>query len=368
MSEVDKRVQTLEGEFKLIKGQLRQAMVDVRDFLQNLKLPAEATGYEKEPDELRIHLEGASDGFAPPQGPITGGEPVASTSSQTSGEEPFPSLPGEEPFPSMSDDMPGEKSSSSPADAAPSQVSGQSSAGDMEGEAQFRSQSPQDDMFGGDQFPPLGGMPGDQSAPPPMQEQRPPLPQDWRSPREESNPEELERARNLEQECSLEEGLPERSREVNEMKEEAIHATSQVNLLANLIRWVSVAKKDVGIEQLPIFLETYGIGGDLPPELKEGILRLADVIEEKTADVDGADAWSRLILELHGILTGGGAPLLPPSSFLGSTDESQLEEQSEGVDAANEPVRLKLVLPGGDEGQEREFSITLTPDANAKVE
>jgi hypothetical protein len=241
----------------------------------------------------------------------------------------------------------------------------------MEGEAQFQSQSPQDDMFGGDQFPPLGGMPGDQSAPPPMQEQRPPSPQNWGPPREEPNTEELERARNLEQECSLEEKLPERSREVNEvneMKGEAVHATSQVNLLANLIRWVSVAKKDVGIEQLPIFLETYGIGGDLPPELKEGILRLADVIEEKTADVDGADAWSRLILELHGILTGGGAPLLPPSSFLGSTDESQLEEQSEGVDAANEPVRLKLVLPGGDEGQEREFSITLTPDANAKVE
>ncbi|MCX5998266.1 MAG: hypothetical protein NTU41_01385 [Chloroflexi bacterium] len=50
--ELDKAVEALEGEFKLIKGQLKQTMVDVRDFLQAVKLPAPNYEHESPADEM----------------------------------------------------------------------------------------------------------------------------------------------------------------------------------------------------------------------------------------------------------------------------------------------------------------------------
>jgi hypothetical protein len=271
-----------------------------------------------------------------------------------------------------------------------------------------------------------------------------------------------------------------------------VPTSPQVNLLANLLRWVSAARKEIGGGQLPTFLEVYGTTGNLSPqvrevilhladveaeeasdaasvwgqlmreqlatylevqsvngnlslELKEGILRITDIMAQQSSDARNAsvwdqlmndqlatflevhsangqlsaevkegilritgamaqpspgknvadmaqqpaerniaDIWSQLILELHGILSGGGTPLHPLQPFwsgkeeeattiedgaeeCGKEDEPVRLEQDEPVmqeedkSAEVRPVRLKLVLPIGD-GVEKEFNINLVPD------
>lgn len=89
------------------------------------------------------------------------------------------------------------------------------------------------------------------------------------------------------------------------MSEKASGSMLQANQLPNLIRWVSVAKREIGSAQLPTFLEAYGVRGHLSSEMKEVILHLAVVVSEQPSDASPADVWSRLTLELHGILTDG---------------------------------------------------------------
>jgi len=169
------------------------------------------------------------------------------------------------------------------------------------------------------------------------------------------------------------EQLDQTGKETKNMRDEAETMTSmsQVNLLANLIRWVALAKRDVGTDQLAVFLETYAICGQLPPELKTSILRLAEVIDARSIDEDRADTWSRLLLELHGILTGGGTPPRPPESLWQVNEE--IDEQAEASSTETEKreeeqVKLRLVLPTGSDGAEKEFNITLTPHAAGEID
>lgn len=207
----------------------------------------------------------------------------------------------------------------------------------------------------------------------------------------------------------------------NATMEKAI-AAPQVNLLANLVRWVSAARKEIGAEQLPTFLDVYSstgnlspelrkvilqlagvvidpvaeskassrsqllveqlaaflevhnVGGQLSPELKDCILRFVNLIVGQTMETDtnAANIWSRLILELHGILAGGGTPLRP----FGSSSEAQENEAKEDVaqpegetppteshkekpsnGSDNEQFKLKFVVPGGNGKKDREFYV-----------
>ena len=150
-----------------------------------------------------------------------------------------------------------------------------------------------------------------------------------------------------------------------EFREEVDQSTPRVNLLSNLIRWVANAKKEVGAEQLTTFLEVYGISGHLSPELKEVILHLVEITEPGSADASAADIWSRLILELHGILTGGDAPLhiVKPSW---ADDESGAETEDKPEEKpGDKPLKLKLMLTDGG-GTGREFSIDLNPEAGGE--
>ena len=151
-------------------------------------------------------------------------------------------------------------------------------------------------------------------------------------------------------------------------REEPGQAIPQVNLLANLIRWVANVKREINEEQLSIFLEVYGISGYLSPELKEVILHLADITEPQSADAGVADIWSRLTLELHGILTGGEAPLYPVKPFWkdegGEALPDEVAEAEVKIDAGgteNKPLTLKMVFTDAN-GEDKEFSINLTPE------
>lgn len=204
-------------------------------------------------------------------------------------------------------------------------------------------------------------------------------------------------------------------KDTKELKEKG-KSVLQVNMLANLIRWVSEAKRKIGVQQLETLLDVYAItgylcpelkqvilhlsttvatepsregegslyhlmikdqlsrflnvycvNGKLSPELKDSILHLVDITAERQAEADKADVWSRLILELHGILSVEEAPIR--SLKLSWGEEVEREEEKEEVEAKAEEeaqpekcLKLRLALPVAD-GTEKEFSINLFPEA-----
>ena len=155
--------------------------------------------------------------------------------------------------------------------------------------------------------------------------------------------------------------------EYDRLLTEANQGIPKVNMLANLINWVARAKQDIGYEELPTFLEVYGISGHLSPELKDIIIRLAEIAKDLPDNTTESEIWSQSMLSLHGILTGGDAPQNPViPSWVDGTDEaeSSLEEEIIEIDKAKEKsAKLKLVFPNGN-GKNKEFCIDLTPEDN----
>jgi hypothetical protein len=70
----------------------------------------------------------------------------------------------------------------------------------------------------------------------------------------------------------------------------------RVNMLANLINWVSRAKQEIGSDQLSVFLEVYGISGHLSPELKDIIMHLAEITGDKSPANSSAGIWSESLI------------------------------------------------------------------------
>ena len=142
--------------------------------------------------------------------------------------------------------------------------------------------------------------------------------------------------------------------------------TPRVNMLANLINWVSKAKKEIGDEMLPTFLDVYGVSGHLSLELKEVILHLAERTKEKTEPCTDAEVWSQAMLSLHGILTGGDAPLNPPvPAWRDALEEQDQDEEIIEVDKKDKPIKLKFVLPSVN-GKEKEYCLDLTPEEDSE--
>ncbi|MBI2868679.1 MAG: hypothetical protein HYX96_02495 [Chloroflexi bacterium] len=124
-------------------------------------------------------------------------------------------------------------------------------------------------------------------------------------------------------------------------------AAARANVLANLISWVSAAKKEIGQEQLPEFLDVYGSIGQLSPELRQLILRLSGVVDDEFCI--SSSNRSRLILELHGILSGASLPVVPLRNSNG---------RGQTVDKGAAPASLKLMVSDGS-GNNNEFTLNL---------
>ena len=255
--EIEKRVEGLEGEFKLIKGEVKQSLIDIRDYV-----------LEGKPVPQSAPLEGE---------PLQEVPPVKRMDSQpVDASKPLREQPEYERLEEIVDEeLPG-ASEEAPFDQLPP----------------FKEEPVQEAPF--NQLPSLEEEPV-QEAPTP--EEADSLPAEASKPFEKQpEPERLE--------DKVEEKLPEPSKE-EKMSEKASGSMLQANQLPNLIRWVSVAKKEIGSAQLPTFLEAYGVRGHLSSEMKEVILHLAVVVSEQPSDASPADVWSRLTMELHGILTDG---------------------------------------------------------------
>jgi len=393
---IEKKVETLEGELKLMKGELKETLTNVRDFLLNLKMPPPhiegLEGGETSKVDIGGVLSTAVGSVAqvpvqvgrtvempqadPVVQPVESGQPMAAPAAAV---PPSPQVLRTEAPPGTGAVM-GEVSSLENQARDPGQFVGMGApAQPVASELREGEEEPQGQIE-------EGALPDE-------------LPEQHRD-EERSEP------------LAEQETAP------------AASSTSQVNLLGNLLRWVSVATEKIGTGQLPTFLDIYSVTGNLSPETREVILRFADVVAQQPAyasadnawghimveqlatflevhSINGemspdvkegilrfastmvahpsekniSDVWGRLSLELHGILSGGGklpqALVIPqnieePEALAdeAEVDEGEIEKT---VGQEERTVTLKLVFPTSG-GAEKEFnvdnfSINVNPEA-----
>ena len=83
-------------------------------------------------------------------------------------------------------------------------------------------------------------------------------------------------------------------------------APLDLNLVASLVRWASIAKHRVGEERLSGILELYFQSRPISAALKDLLSQITDMADALPADDDQtAQVCVDLIAHLHGILTGG---------------------------------------------------------------
>lgn len=342
----DKRLENLQDEIKLLKGELKNSLSSVRDYLLNMELPssefstilAALSGEGGNNSSQKISMDGNLNNGKDEAPPLDD----TSASSQETSEEADELPPDddlldvgdteEEGPEELADETAGEEENLNPEEDTLSEEDGLNPEDALQSEEE--SLNPEDELQTEEEAKAVENPAEDEAD----SEDIPP-----------------------EDELAAEEELP---MEADRANTEVNQGIPKVNMLANLINWVARAKREIGYDQLPTFLEVYGISGHLTPELKEVILHLAEITQESPEAPTNADIWSQSMLSLHGILTGGDAPLHPViPSWEETTDEAQpAEEEIIEVDKAQEkPVKLKLVFPGGN-GKNKEFCIDLTPD------
>jgi hypothetical protein len=346
--EAEKKLDTIEEELKLMKGELKQSLASVRDYLLNMELPS---------TEFSTILAALGDGeqnmtmkgsfSLPPEGLSSdevADEPSESKIEPTSDEE---DLTG-------SHEDAGAESALAPDEE--DLISSHEDAGPESALAPDEELiGPPEDLETESELPPEDEFINQDENLEPKANQL--------SPDEAGEPLEGDGASMPEPELSVEE---EPSMEYEKINNELGKSIPKVSLLANLINWIARAKREIGDEQLPSFLEVYGISGHLSPELKDVIMNLSEITSEQPGDANKAEIWSQSMLSLHGILMGGDAPLRPikPSWNEVNSEIKPSEDERVEVDKAKEtPIKLKLVLPNGN-GKSKEYCLDLAPEAD----
>ena len=306
----DKKLETMSEELKLLKGELKQSLASVRDYLLNMELP------NSEFSNILDALDGGEG-----QKVTMTGSLAAPSDRKLAGEtreevsEAQPEVPEEENLIEMEETPSGESASSTE-----NSLIGDEKGRDYE-EALLADDEPVVET--GPEAP-------DKSDEVLMQEGEVPV--------DENHPLDL-----------------------GNVPAEPVAGTPKVNMLANLITWIARAKKEIGYDRLPTLLEVYGISGHLSSELKEVIMQLAEIVGDKPEAASDTALWSQAMLSLHGILTGGDAPLHPVLPFMAGDETATEEETPEEEKPKQAPFKLKLVFPNGD-GKDKEFCINLTPE------
>jgi len=319
--ESEKQLQTIEEELKLLKGELKQTLSSVRDYLINMELPT---------TEFSTILAALGDG---------GDQTVNMKGTFSLPPENAPQdEPENKPEDKVKDESENEPSESEAESVPEKESSGRSTTIEEKEPHMSAANEPEtneENLESGEE-PEM-----EETVEETFEEEEPYMP-DAELPFEE-----------------------EQQIEYENINSELRNSVPKVNLLANLVSWVSLAKKEIGDEQLSTFLEVYGISGNLSPELKDVILHLAEITTEKPEDGNMAEVWSNSMLSLHGILTGGDAPLNPVRPHWNEIDEELEAEENEIIEIPEEseepPVKLKLVFPNGD-GKGKEYCIDLTPE------
>ena len=352
--EVDNRVQTLEEEFKLIKGELKQTLAGVRDYLMESGLP------DSEYSTIMAAMMGGGGGGGTQRVEMKGDLKMPARE-QPQEEEVVEEVIEEEPADELVEEEPQEDEwveEEEPAAelASPGEQTEDELYADEEPADEMIDEAPveKDHMFADeapvvkdDLFADEAGLAKDDL----FANEAPVMKDDLYA-----------------NESGLAEQPAGRGRYISDVS----MSVPRIDLLANLIRWVANAKAKIGNEQLAIFLEVYGISGHLTPELKEVIMQLAETTEPQTTEATTADLWSRLILELHGILTGGDAPLHPirPSwhdvGKEAQPSEPEIQAEKDMEKPNDKPFKLKLVVTDND-GADKEFFLDLSHQGEKAV-
>jgi hypothetical protein len=322
----ESKIDGLQDEIKLLKGELKNSLASVRDYLLNMELPS---------SEFSTILAALSGENATPEKMISDSDLADKTEDM--------------PEPNFEEEQPGEDANETP------QPDEDENLLDFE-EPRKEEEKPPVELPAEDELE------TEEETLPEDEEVSEELPEDEEIETEDEELPEEEELPLEEPELPLdEEQLEDYERIINE----ANQGIPKVNMLANLISWVAKAKQDIGYEELPTFLEVYGISGHLSPELKDIILRLAEIAKDLPDNTKESDIWSQSMLALHGVLTGGDAPMNPAVPSWVDTNnetESSLEEDIIEIDKAKDKsAKLKLVLPS-DDGKNKEFCINLTPE------
>ncbi len=356
----EKRLEAIQDEIRLLKGEVKQSLASVRDYLLNMELPSSefstilaALGGD---GNQKVTIDGSIANALGNKAAeaVAGGDDIESTEESFEDELEQPAEddnlidveePAEEETETVTEDDQDQGHGGSHGDGS---VASQEEA--LEEEAfnepddlgEFEGLDESDDIEESEGIDELEGL-------------------DEQDVEDDEDVEDVETAEDDSETPEEEEQPVDYERTGTATVEEEKDAIPKVNMLANLITWISRAKKEIGTEQLPVFLEVYGISGHLSPELKEIILHLAEISADRPDGINAAEVWGQSMLSLHGILTGGDAPLHPVIPSL-SEEEPQEEEEIIEVDKAKEsPVKLKLVFPNGD-GKNKEFCIDLNPE------
>jgi hypothetical protein len=357
---VEDQVKVLEDEFKLIKSELRQTLVSVRYFLMDLKLPPMQEEPAAPPEEIPVANNQAPE-------PLASGNQNNSPKSNGNGGGTTPGANNPMPQPQNQDVQ----------DIVPKMdepIEEESNNMEIEDLQDLDIEDPEDNGMTS------GEIPSDKKA---------------------------------EDKIEKPDAVPQPNGK--DRIPVAGSADSQVNLLANLVRWVSTAVREIGKEQLTAFLDVYAVGGNmseelkgvilhlaevvadpvsethssektpiineqitlcmeinslsgqLPDELKKSIRHLMEILIQQTVQTNKADIWSKLLLELNGILSGNTDSL----QYLitrESREAEQLKKEQEALEKAEnclenapqkkavKPAKLRLVLPGSD-GSEQELDL-----------
>jgi hypothetical protein len=100
--------------------------------------------------------------------------------------------------------------------------------------------------------------------------------------------------------------LLEETKEVYPIEDTPAGPPLDINLLSSLVYWVALAKQKVGEHQLQDILELYIKSGHSRPELKDLLLHVSSLVDAAPLSPgQNSGEWVDLMFHLHGILTGG---------------------------------------------------------------
>lgn len=332
------RLNTLQDEIKLLKAEVKNSLASVRDYLLNMELPssefstilAALAGDNAEPQKMNVDSHVADD--------------KAATMPQPDFSKEQPDIPEETPADEK--DQP---------DEFEEMLDFEDSDKAEEAETQ-----PEENLVNeGENLPEQEDLSTEE-------EKEETLPEDEleESEDEDNTEDENDEAAEEEPELPLEGVQP---MESDSIIDEINRGIPKVNMLANLIVWVAKVRQEIGYEQLPALLEVYGTSGHLSPELKDIIIQLAEIMKDRSESTTESEIWSESILSLHGILTGGDAPLNPViPSWVDTANEADSLPEDEIIEVdktKDKSAKLKLVFPDGD-GKSKEFCINLAPEEN----
>ncbi len=332
----ESRLDILQDEIKLLKAEVKNSLASVRDYLLNMELPS---------SEFSTILAALAGDNADPQ--------KMNVDSHVDNDK-----AGSMPQPDLFDD----KMDNADEVGEPGEYEEMLDFEEPDKTDEYPEEAPDDGAFE-EESPPAEDMKLAEELPDEVEEDEEETPpeDELEEPEEEVNTDdENDEVTEAEPELPLEEVQP---MEYDRPASDATQGIPKVNMLANLINWVAKARQEVGCEQLPALLEVYGTSGHLSPEMKDIIIHLAEIVTEHPEVASEPEIWSQSILSLHGILTGGDAPLNPViPSWVDSSDEAESASDEEIIEVdKNKPAKLKLVFPGGN-GKSKEFCINLTPE------